>query len=466
MAEKDSGLGHIFAEHRATNGSSLYTWTEGGSISDIWTVSSTVGYRGDHSSIDRMRGLCYYGSGPTHSGANVSIFRLYDGTTDFTTDNVLYDNYACCFVHPNGAAFYLDNTNSSPQSTVRIFQLNGIGASISAFGVNEGRAILYATDATPDLFNRPDKNVLYIATDEPSTGWNSQANSQTFYVSQRDMLDGTNSELFDFEISSYTTDTVRSRFAKIFSHPDGTVIIAIGSGTSSDGGFIGRFGRNGSVIWTVGKRTVNSDVRNSQACGLDHINFRWMYWGSGSTSDPEPVALIDMNDGSVVDFVNTHSTSTGNEHRTNSATPISYGRVLNTDTFERPYSQAVWFGGYTGNHNPNPNIADFDGNPKDKFNETDATVTRENTSNNACKSARDNNGQKQMAAMSGRIRLKDTGTNTPTDGMNARQVAYAKDVYLTGDDDYVMTTYTGNQVRQMRHGKFWANGVQMGMGGH
>ena len=50
--------------------------------------------------------------------------------------------------------------------------------------------------------------------------------------------------------------------------------------------------------------------------------------------------------------------------------------------------------------------------------------------------------------------------------MNARQVAYAKDVYLTGDDDYVMTTYTGNQVRQMRHGKFWANGVQMGMGGH
>ena len=71
-----------------------------------------------------------------------------------------------------------------------------------------------------------------------------------------------------------------------------------------------------------------------------------------------------------------------------------------------------------------------------------------------------------MAAMSGRIRLKDTGTNTPTDGMNARQVAFANDVFLTADDDYVLNTHSGNQVRQMRHGKFWANAVQMGLGGH
>tara|TARA_R100000008_G_scaffold84194_1_gene71023 strand:- start:481 stop:1278 length:798 start_codon:yes stop_codon:yes gene_type:complete len=258
--------------------------------------------------------------------------------------------------------------------------------------------------------------------------------------------------------------------------PSGDIIIAIGTATSTDGGFIARFHRDGTNVWAVGKRTDNGDVRNSQFAGIDMLaGGRYLYWGSGSTNDPERLVLIDCEDGSVVDGVPTRSSSTGNEHRSNGGVPMLNGNILGTSgNIWMPFSQAVWVSGYTGNHDPNPNVMHFSGYPAEEWNDGGSTtVVRHDTTSRHCGTHQDANGMLQAAALAGTINMENGYKASPTttygtysfEGQNIRWHSMAGTEVDDYGGDYVYDHYNEHMTRQMRHGKFSIAGVFVGMAG-
>ena len=94
-------VGHIAAVSRDGNDTTCWYWEEGdSSVSELWSIGSATAYRGVGCSIDRMRGLMYYGYGPGTAGTNsLGIFELSDGSTVGVSTSATYDNYHCTFVH-------------------------------------------------------------------------------------------------------------------------------------------------------------------------------------------------------------------------------------------------------------------------------------------------------------------------------------------------------------------------------
>jgi hypothetical protein len=469
MAYNDMAYSHIFA--RDENASSVYGMTDSDTDVQIsWTASTSYAYRGAACTIDRMRGIAYYGQGAgTNSGNSISMFQLNDGTYLAGSTSTTYDNYSAVFAHPNGTVFYVDQASSSPSNN--LYKINYNGAfNATALNVDDGRTVLYPTDVAPDVYERPDRKIIVSCIDS-STYWNTSTDTPgTIYIRQYDFITNTTVTLFSFDIDTYSADDVRIRLMKMWATPDGHIIIAVGAATSQDGGFYAKFQRNGSNVWYIGAPTVNSDIRNSQYANIDTLNYRWLYIGSGSTNDPEVVGQIDLNDGSINDFVKSHSAQTGNEHRTNSTAPILHGRLWSDNT-DMPGGGVgcggIFFGGYGGNHNPTPNIAKFDGNPLTEFDETNAgDVIRHGTTSKQCHVQADANGAMQAACLAGAINPSGlTVEGGLIKGLKVRMHSYADDIDLIGVDDYVLETYGGDMVRQMRHGKFWFNGVQIGMAG-
>ena len=472
---------------RNNNGTSGYTFEEGdSSVGIAWTLGSSVGYRGSGCSIDRPRGLFYYGGQQSHSGNSLYIGSLEDGAERASTTDADWDYYACQYVHPNGTAFHTHQKTSSPSNIIRTSKdsktndTTFLKDEITVGGPS--RETLYPMAINGDIMDRPERNILILSTNA-TDNWNSSDDDSTLYVQRYDMIDEATANLFSFDTNDYVADGAtqyRTRMGKIYCMKNGDIVIAVGTATSHDGGFIARFQRDGTNVWAVGKRTFNSDVRNNQYAGIDSISRRWMYWGSGSTNDPEVVGQIDLNDGSTNGFCQTESASTGNEHRTNGALACMYGRILSTSTMERGYSQLIYFAGYGGNHNETPNFAYFDGWPGTQYdNQTNTTVIREGTTARDCHASYDANGGEQAAAMVGVINiLEDNEQFERTLNTNMRMSSFnGSDANLLGGfetggvSDFIYEEYnsevgSGNQfnmVRHMRHGKVWVNGVQVGI---
>jgi hypothetical protein len=463
MPNADHGYGHAVSRYGSST--ALWSWDEGDSgLGLVWEVSSTYAYNGTESSMDRCRGHVYYGlGGGTATNNRIAVLSLVDGTVHASSNSGTYDNYGCVWVHPNGTAFYLDKVNGTPSSNMYKVTLDGTSLDFAVFQVNSSspRAAIYHSDCTPDIYERPDRKVILFGIDS-TTYWNAaNADPGTFYVQQYDMVSGISSNLFSFSVATYATTMVVARFFKGWVLPGGDILIAIGTASSTDGGFYGRFERDGTAVWTVGERTVNGDVRCALYAGLDMISYKHLYIGSGGTSDPEPVGQIDVQDGSVNSYVDSLSATAGQQHRTHGAHPLLYGRIVGTpDDFIQPWAGAVYFSGYTGHHNPNPNIAHFDGDARTEYNNTDTTVVRYNTSSKHSGAAYDCNGMRQAACLAG----NPITINGEVDH-NVRLHSYGDDHEMTGDDDYILETYGSDMVRQMRHGKFWMNAVQCGMAG-
>ena len=481
-------VGHAIAFSRDGNDTAVWYWNEGDStIGQLWSIGSATAYRGTGCSLDRMRGLAWYGMSAGTAGTNsLGIFELSDGSTVDTTTSSTYDNYHCTFIHPVGIAFYTEGGNSSPSTNFYLLREDGGIDAVLTGSSNVGRTLIYVTHISPDIYDRPDTFVLTFGVNS-STYWNSNnSNPGLIYVRQYNFRqaiqggvdgagDGFNTTLFTFNVNTYTSDTCRIRFMKGWCTPTGDIIIAIGTATSTDGGFIARFHRDGTNVWAVGKRTDNSDVRNSQFAGIDMLaGGRYLYWGSGSTNDPERLVLIDMEDGSVVDGVETESASTGNEHRSNGGVPTLNGNILGTSgNIWQPFSQAIWVSGYTGNHDPNPNLITFTGYPTENFDNSNATTVKHNNSSIHVGTHQDANGMLQAAALAGTINMENgykaaATTTYGTYDFAGQNMRYHSMFGAEVDDyggDYVADHYNEDMTRQMRHGKFSIAGVMVGTAG-
>ena len=75
-------VGHIAAVSRDGNDTTCWYWEEGdSSVSELWSIGSATAYRGVGCSIDRMRGLMYYGYGPGTAGTNNDVTASIKGNS-------------------------------------------------------------------------------------------------------------------------------------------------------------------------------------------------------------------------------------------------------------------------------------------------------------------------------------------------------------------------------------------------
>ena len=476
---RDNTYFHIAG--RNNNSTSGYFWEPGDStITSGWTSSTSDGYRGDGCGVDRTRGLVYYGGG-SHSGDSCTVFRMTDGTVQASTTSTTFDKHACTFVHPNGVAFYKYRSTTASVSTnfhtARLSDLGSIGTGTitpyiqhSTIGKNASNSTAYVIDICMDFYDRPDRNILLLLTNTTSN-WNSDSTSiNHLWLYQYDIIDGTQTLLVTFDPDNYTSDSVRTRVTQIDCKPNGNIIVQMRAG-STDGGLFMEIPRhpdgissnisNPTAVWSVNKRTVNSDVRR-QLGRVDHISQRYYYLGSGSTNDPEPVGLMSLVDGSILGFRESVATDGSNEHRTHTGQPCLWGKWTEGPDASgaynslRPYTQLIYFSGFTGNHNPNPNLAFFNGDPDSEWNNTDTEVVKMDSSTRNCGAIMDANGMQAAMGTAGGF-VKD-------DQMTVMH-SYGESGILLSGKASTMYDEDNNQMMHMRHGKRWIGGTVL-MAGH
>ena len=470
---RDSAYFHIVG--RNNNSTSGYFWEPGdGSITAAWTTSTSNAYRGDGSSVDRTRGICYYGSA-SHSGKSAAALRVTDGSIMASTTQTAFDKHTCVFVHPNGHAFYKYRSTTASVSTnfhvaraTDFSTLNTISKTPyiqhSTIGKVASNSTAYIIDMCIDLYDRPDRNIILLMTNT-SSNWNSDSTSiNHLWVYQYDIIDNTQNLLITFDPDNYTSDSVRTRVSEIMCKDNGNFIIQMRAG-STDGGLfmeIPRYGAgagtisNPTAVWSVNKRTVNGDVRR-QLGRVDLISQKYLYLGSGSTNDPEPVGLISLTNGSVLGFRESVATDGSNEHRTHCGQPCLWGKWSEGPDADgtpynnlRPYSQLIYFSGFTGNHNPNPNLAFFNGSPTSEWNNTDTEIVKLDTTSRNCGAVTDANGMQGAMATTGGFVKDDQMILMHSYGENS--------IMLSGRANR-MYDENNNQMIHMRHGKRWLGGT-------
>jgi len=460
---RDNAYFHIAG--RSGNSTAGYFWEPGDStITRGWTSSTSDGYRGDGSSVDRTRGLIYYGSG-NHSGDSVTAFRMTDGAVQASTTSTSFDNHSCVFVHPNGLAVYKYRNTTASNSTnfhlARLTDTPSIGTRTvipyiqhTTIGKSTSNSTAYIIDICMDLYDRPDRNILLLMTNT-SSNWNSDSTSiNHVWIYQYDLVDNTQTLVTTFDPDSYTSDSVRTRVSEIMCKDNGNIFMQMRAG-STDGGLFMEIPRtiyNPTAVWSVNKRTVNGDVRR-QLGRVDMISQAYLYLGSGSTNDPEPVGLISLTDGSVLGFRESVADNGSDEFRTHCGQPCLWGKWsegpnASGTSYNIPgaHSQLIYFSGFGGNNNPNPNLAFFKGEPENEWNNTDTTVVKLNTSSTLCGAVTDANGMQNTMGTTGGFVKDDQMILMHSYGETTVQVVgKANRMY---DED-------NNQMIHMRHGKRW-----------
>ena len=476
MSFRDQAYFHMAG--RNNNATTGYFWEPGDStITAGWTSSTSDAYRGDGSSTDRTRGLVYYGSG-NHSGDSVTAFKMLDGSVQASTTSTSFDNHVCAFVHPSGVAIYkYRNTTASNATNIHYAKLTDLGSlntgtiSIevqhSTIGKNLSLAqTAYVLDVEPDLYDRPDRNILVMVTNT-TTNWNSDSTScNPIWIYQKDLIDNSQTLLVTFDPDNYTADSIRTRVSELMCKDNGNFIIQCRAG-STDGGLFMEIPRHPAgvnsdiadptAVWAVNKRSVDGDVRR-QLGKLDYISQKYLYLGSGSTADPEPVGLISMVDGSVLGFRESVASDGSNEHRTHCGQPCLWGKWsegpnASSTSYNniRPYSQLVYFSGFGGNHNANPNLAFFNGEPDSEWSNADTTVVKLNSSSTLCGAVMDANGM--VSAMAG------VGSFQNKDDMTTLMHSYGESGAILAGKADTMYDEDNNQMVHMRHGKRWVGGT-------
>ena len=476
MSFRDHSYFHIVG--RSGNSTAGYYWEPGDStITRVWTSSTSDGYRGDGSAVDRSRGLVYYGSA-SHSGDSVTVFKTADGAVQASTTSTTFDNHACAFVHPSGTAIYKYRSTTASNATnihyARLTDLGSINTGTATINVEHsdiGKILTlpttgYVIDVEPDIYDRPDKNLLVMVTNTTSN-WNSDSTScNRLWIYQYDMIADEQILLVTFDPDNYTADSIRTRVSELMCKDNGNFIIQCRAG-STDGGLFMEIPRHPAgvnsdiadptAVWAVNKRTVDGDVRR-QLGKLDYISQKYLYLGSGSTNDPEPVGLISMIDGSVLGFRETVADDGTNEFRTHCGQPCLWGKWsegpnASSTSYNniRPYTQLIYFSGFGGNHNANPNLAFFNGEPDSEWSNADTTVVKLNSSSTLCGATMDANGM--VNAMAG------VGSFQNKDDMTTLMHSYGESGAILAGKADTMYDEDNNQMVHMRHGKRWVGGT-------